>query len=279
MRPGGDLLAGRSRKDLDVTTPTSESHASPTSFFLATEDSLGRISAAFADPGEGSNFGIRSLQETIYEKGVKGDEGDEEDADADNDDDGKEGDAENTKEKGARRRSTLKPKVPSRESSSENVDQAIQSESPRLSGARSDQRRPSYPSTSQSVNSLSQASQMQGLSMPSSPKSTSTRSLRHSDEESVDDGGCQAILSSEEDDIEPSTEVPNTAPQLIMPSIKMPSRRPFTDRGKDIGRLKILIAGDSGMAMLIVWWPLLITATQVLERRPSSNPSFSYVKK
>lgn len=37
------------------------------------------------------------------------------------------------------------------------------------------------------------------------------------------------------------------APQLIMPSIKLPSRRPFTDTGKAMGRLKVLIAGDSGI--------------------------------
>ncbi|KAI5808518.1 Septin-domain-containing protein, partial [Peziza echinospora] len=36
-------------------------------------------------------------------------------------------------------------------------------------------------------------------------------------------------------------------PQFIMPTIRMPSRRPFTDRGKRVGRLKILIAGDSGI--------------------------------
>lgn len=36
------------------------------------------------------------------------------------------------------------------------------------------------------------------------------------------------------------------APQLIMPEITIPSRRPFTLRGKNIGRLKVLIAGDSG---------------------------------
>ncbi|KAF3083279.1 hypothetical protein TWF102_000508 [Orbilia oligospora] len=35
--------------------------------------------------------------------------------------------------------------------------------------------------------------------------------------------------------------------QFIMPTIKMPSRRPFTSRGNDIGRLKILVAGDSGI--------------------------------
>ncbi|KAK5652509.1 hypothetical protein OQA88_10414 [Cercophora sp. LCS_1] len=38
-----------------------------------------------------------------------------------------------------------------------------------------------------------------------------------------------------------------SAPQLVMPSIKMPSRRPFTDEGKSMGRLKVLIAGDSGV--------------------------------
>jgi hypothetical protein len=38
-----------------------------------------------------------------------------------------------------------------------------------------------------------------------------------------------------------------SAPQLIMPSIKMPSRRPFTDEGKRMARLKVLVAGDSGV--------------------------------
>ncbi|KAI0180835.1 Septin-domain-containing protein [Hypoxylon sp. FL1284] len=37
------------------------------------------------------------------------------------------------------------------------------------------------------------------------------------------------------------------APQLVMPSLKMPSRRPFTETGKSLGRLKVLFAGDSGV--------------------------------
>jgi Tfp pilus assembly protein FimT len=37
-----------------------------------------------------------------------------------------------------------------------------------------------------------------------------------------------------------------SAPQLVMPSIKMPSRRPFTTTGKSLGRLKLLIAGECG---------------------------------
>ncbi|KAI1772501.1 Septin-domain-containing protein [Hypoxylon cercidicola] len=38
-----------------------------------------------------------------------------------------------------------------------------------------------------------------------------------------------------------------SAPQLVMPSLKMPSRRPFTETGKSLGRLKVLLAGDSGV--------------------------------
>jgi hypothetical protein len=34
--------------------------------------------------------------------------------------------------------------------------------------------------------------------------------------------------------------------QLIMPSLTMPDRRPFTERGKNMGRLKILVAGRKG---------------------------------
>ncbi len=249
MHPGGDVLAGRTRKDLDVTTPTPE--RSPMSFFIATEDMLDRASTKSVDPGSDSAFGVRSLQETIYEVGADSGNGEEEDDgdDDDGDHDEEEGDG-NNKGKGKRRRSTLKPQVPSRDSSPENLEQVRQpTEIGDSSRPNPDQRPPSYPSASHSVTSLSQASQTQGSSLPSSPKSTSSRSLRNSDEDSMDERGSQAILSSEDDEIEHPTEVQGTAPQLIMPSIKMPSRRPFTERGKDIGRLKILIAGDSGMAI------------------------------
>jgi hypothetical protein len=89
-------------------------------------------------------------------------------------------------------------------------------------------------------------------SAPSSPKSTSTRSLRKSDEDSIiDETGSQAIASSGEDELEAPSTLMDSAPQLIMPSIKMPSRRPFTQRGKGIGRFKILIAGNQGMTLRI----------------------------
>ncbi|KAJ5238712.1 hypothetical protein N7468_003331 [Penicillium chermesinum] len=56
-----------------------------------------------------------------------------------------------------------------------------------------------------------------------------------------------AIGSDEEDRPGPSPHIgPANVSQLIMPSIKMPSRRPFTERGKAMGRFKILLAGAPG---------------------------------
>lgn len=248
MRPSG------TRKDLDVTAPKPECHATaPTSFFFATEDMLDGANTKSVGPRSDSTFGVRSLQETICEIDTDSGNGEEEedgDGEADDGDDDVDEDDKNNKGKGKRRRSTLKPQVPTRDSSPENPEPVREpTEIGGSSGPRPDQQSPSYPSISHSVTSLSQASQTQGSSLPSSPKSTSTRSLRHSDEDSMDERGSQAILSSEDDEIEHPPEIQGTAPQLIMPSIKMPSRRPFTERGKDIGRLKILIAGDSGTAI------------------------------
>lgn len=38
-----------------------------------------------------------------------------------------------------------------------------------------------------------------------------------------------------------------TVPQLIMPSLTVPSRRPFSEVGKSLGKLKIMVAGRTGM--------------------------------
>lgn len=95
------------------------------------------------------------------------------------------------------------------------------------------------------------------LSRPFTPVSfspsviSSPGSRRSSDAGSyMEDVASQAIVSSEEEDrglVLDKMMDSGSAPQLVMPSIKMPSRRPFTDRGKNMGRLKILIAGDCGM--------------------------------
>lgn len=86
-------------------------------------------------------------------------------------------------------------------------------------------------------------------SLPSSPKSTSNQSLRPLDDISItDEINSQAIGSEDEDEILHGSPflAPGGASQFIMPSIKMPSRRPFTERGKAMGRFKVLLAGAPG---------------------------------
>ncbi|KAJ5959024.1 uncharacterized protein N7479_006174 [Penicillium vulpinum] len=86
-------------------------------------------------------------------------------------------------------------------------------------------------------------------SLPSSPKSISNQSLRPLDDISItDEINSQAVGSGDEDEMlhESPFLALGGASQLIMPSIKMPSRRPFTERGKAMGRFKILLAGSSG---------------------------------
>jgi hypothetical protein len=91
---------------------------------------------------------------------------------------------------------------------------------------------------------------IQNGSLPSSPKSASNNSLKPLDDISItDDLSSQAVASGEEDN--DAREGPSWGPnssisQLVMPSIRMPSRRPFTERGKAMGRLKVVLAGASG---------------------------------
>ncbi|KAF8545179.1 Septin-domain-containing protein [Trichophaea hybrida] len=61
------------------------------------------------------------------------------------------------------------------------------------------------------------------------------------------------------------------APQLIMPQIIMPSRRPFTDKGKRIGKLKILIAGDSGIGKTSLIKSIVQTCEDIVHVDPLSN--------
>ncbi|KAK7526635.1 uncharacterized protein IWZ02DRAFT_444154 [Phyllosticta citriasiana] len=86
--------------------------------------------------------------------------------------------------------------------------------------------------------------------LPSTPKSVSLRSLRLSDDDSqADEAASQALASSEDEDDEGKQEQEDSdsIPQLVMPSIQMPTRRPFTDRGKNLGKLKVLVAGGAGV--------------------------------
>lgn len=59
--------------------------------------------------------------------------------------------------------------------------------------------------------------------------------------------------------------------QFIMPTIKMPSRRPFTARGKELGRLRIMVVGDSGIGKT----SLIKSIIQVNEDIVHVDPSIS----
>ncbi|KAL8943588.1 MAG: hypothetical protein Q9216_000953 [Gyalolechia sp. 2 TL-2023] len=225
-----DEAHGALRKEQDRATSRSISYPGPpTSFFLATEEMLNKSHIDSNNHGVDSTFGVRSIAETT-DDGRLGQEGADDTS-------------HNLDEDHGRRRSTLRAWPQSRDRSSEEAMLAKDNgnESPPIGFPR-------LSSTLPSVSSLSQESQGANHSLPSSPKSTSSRSGRPADEDSMDDGGSQAIGSSEEEaDIDQSAQVANDAPQLIMPSIQMPSRRPFTERGKSMGKVKILIAGDAGL--------------------------------
>ena len=237
MRPGGDVLGARPRKDLETAVPTTPpSSGTPISFFMATEKMLERPIRQPITSGSLSAFGVGSLQETVYI------------ADTNIHDQKSDSDSQDDRKFDGRRRSTIKPVYCDQRGSPECLGKASQAKVGDASPIHSSNRQPSPPGTSESMTSLSQIYQVQGLSLPSSPKSASTRSSRPSDEESMDEVASQAIISSDDEEDLSISELQDSAPQLIMPSIKMPSRRPFTERGKEMGRLKILIAGDSGMS-------------------------------
>lgn len=269
MGLSGDIHGYRPSKASGTTNPhVSPSHNIPASFFIASEDTMNKPSKIAAPGSSSSTFGVESLEDTGYDASCH-----DENVNSDEEfhiPDGREG----------RRRSTLKPVVSVR-----HRDSSLESNEQSLNDGRVTEGSPSHPSyrrasplsTSESLASISQTSLLQGLSLTSSPKSTSTRSFRPSDDESMDEVASQAVVSSGDDENEPLSEILDSSPQLIMPSIKMPSRRPFTEKGKGIGLLKILIAGDSGMSQGT--YPIGYTERfKALARRLSSNPLSNLAK-
>ena len=240
MGPGGDLHAVRKSKDGEGTPPNdSPVSNTPICFRMATEEMLGKDTAGASEAGRDSTYGVRSLKDTIYDAPLDTSNKRHSINEEDDESDGFDG----------KRRSTIKPKPYIRESLG---TPSTSGQGPQLHTTDSSPSRPGQqsppPSMSHSLTSLSLDSQAPLSSFPSSPKSYSNRSFRPSDEDSIDEAGSQAVVSSSDDDVGPTAGPQNSVPQLIMPSIKMPSRRPFTDMGKNMGRLKLLVAGDSGTA-------------------------------
>ncbi|KAL6712443.1 hypothetical protein ACN47E_000320 [Coniothyrium glycines] len=110
--------------------------------------------------------------------------------------------------------------------------------------------------TSAALSSINAPSCVPTPGIPSTPRSESLVSLKLSDEEfTLEDSASQAIASSgdEEDETYTQQAASEPFPQLVMPSIQMPTRRPFTTKGKAMGKLKVMVAGqaETGKSSLI----------------------------
>ena len=243
MGPGGELVSGFNKKNNGAEAPgTSTAPRIATSLRLITDRELqqGHPDAQLLDPQ--STLGTKSVPNDPTSKasheaalGKNHPYTDE------------------AREHGADFGKSPPVKVPSRTDSRSSTVDGLFLKDPLQDPESSPSRLPlipQVPSFSHSLASLSLDSQAPLSSLASSPISHSHRSFRPSDEDSLDGAASQAVASDSEDEAGPPPELQDSAPQLIMPSIKMPSRRPFTTRGKSVGRLKIMLAGDSGSVAL-----------------------------
>lgn len=233
--PGDSALIGRSRNSsfTDAATPLAPSRQPQMSYFIADEKtmeaSLSQSSTSPSRPRDSlkrSNYGVESLESTISQ-----------DSDDPDNSLGKARQAwKNRLRKNMARKSdedlgassSLSPKSPT------NTSRDI---------SPTDMRRKAPADRSLTITPAFLESPILG-STPGSPMSR-----RDSETDFLtDDGASQAIMSSgeEEEKDMPDVEESGMTSQLVMPSITMPSRRPFTDKGKNLGRLKVLVAGDSG---------------------------------
>ncbi|KAK2807553.1 hypothetical protein FQN50_005421 [Emmonsiellopsis sp. PD_5] len=238
MRPVvPDPFVARPRKS-SSSSPADGRHGSPETFFLARNSNM-EISqttqtTATDDPTD-STYGVQSLNDSIAASteaprvAISADELSSR-IDGDIDD------------------STLSTHFPRRTTAIKVAEEAdLERTSSPSPEKHRHSRTPSNVPTSLPLTPFSLGSPAEPSSLPSSPKSTSTRSFRPSDEMSLPDGAIsQPMGSDNEDGFLDSSGVQDSTPQLIMPSIKMPSRRPFTEKGKSMGRFKILLAGAAG---------------------------------
>ena len=238
MRPllGGDSVPAQPGKqssaDADGHPHGSSGGGPPTTFFMASESMIDSNQTPTASVND-SSFGIRSLEEDPEAASARSSDGPEHARNLAN----------------SRRRSTIKSKVFSRDESIDSSRVCSTISSPGSSPSRPPQQNHNLEDASQPLTPISFTSPTLGSSIPSSPKSVSAQSFRHSDDGSADERNSQAIESSGDEDDGGRSPDENNSPQLIMPSILMPSRRPFTEKGKDLGKLKMLFAGGSGMTL------------------------------
>ncbi|KAF2007255.1 hypothetical protein P154DRAFT_592475 [Amniculicola lignicola CBS 123094] len=265
MRPssGGDVLPSarpRSRKSsvADASAPNHgpASHV-PTTFFLRSESEMEQsVSSSQGTEStsrlRGSNYGVQSLADTLEAAfGQEGSEGD--------------------KKESPRLASHGSPRLSRRPS-----------ESSKSSPKRTHRRKPSNPALSAPLTPLNteSPSPYPTSAVPSTPKSVSVHSLKLSDEESnVDESSSQAIASSGDEEEEPASrgEAGVSFPQLVMPSLQMPTRRPFTTKGKAMGKLKVLVAGEAGLGKTSLIRSIVQLCEDIVHVDPlSPSSSFSH---
>jgi hypothetical protein len=285
--PGVDPPPLRSRKSssADVHQPLP---AGPTTFFLASESDIERVMASNSSPmplsqtgspskadkkiSRDSTYGVQSLEDALGD--VFGPKSEDGAADQETDEDN--GDM---LYRLLRMRKKKPPTIATKAGSSagntanEHSDEPNGKEMPStVHSAPSDpvhansplqyhHRQTSHTTISQPLTPLMLESPNPFDSVaPSSPKSVSLRSLRLSEDDDglTEDYASQAIVSSDEDEGptadkgRESGTMSSSAPELVMPSLAMPSRRPFTARGRQMGRLKVCVAGMKGGRFLVI---------------------------
>jgi hypothetical protein len=249
MRPlpgGGDALPApvkpRSRKS-SMDHAATPSNNGPTTFFMRSEHEMEQsLSASQSTQSirrpHDSTYGVQSLADTL--EAAFG---------AESTSAGKKA-ADKRSNAGSHAKHTARSG-----SHSSSADSAKLPESPDASPLRKLKRKLSSRTTSTPLTPLivEAPSPLPTSALPSTPTSVSLHSLKLSDEGSViDETGSQVITSSgeEEDNVETQQGASMSFPQLVMPSIQMPTRRPFTTKGKNMGKLKVLVAGQAGQYTL-----------------------------
>lgn len=236
--PSSRLLRKSSNGADHVSNPAPQAATGPTgptSFFLRSEDEMQHTMQASST--KESTYGVQSLDDALG--AAFGDKGTSDQADK-----------------------SSSPKPRCRADQAKKWSKEVAQVQKELQDAMSGTTRPRAPARKLSAGALSshpppppltpvqfELSSGPASDLPSTPKSVSLKSFRLSDEESqADEAASQAIVTSDEEDdgLVEKEEVENTVPQLVMPSIQMPKRRPFTEKGKNMGRLKVLIAGETG---------------------------------
>ncbi|KAK6003942.1 hypothetical protein QM012_008792 [Aureobasidium pullulans] len=224
----------------------------PTTFFLKRERDMKKAQAEERgqQQDQDSNYGVESLNETLEAAFASKTP---------------EPSSPQSSPVSGKKRKVGNPVHPKIAAAAQRIISSEERPSSRTSSIASPAQRPLTPSPtrrhirSESLTSLGRSFISLRAGDTSNPRSPSVKSVRLSDEEGsiIDDAASQALHSSSEDDdvfadetlLESTSQTipPSSVPQLIMPSISMPTRRPFTERGKRIPQLRIMITGPSGI--------------------------------